>query len=60
MEGIKNITLMLSPFIPETAKRIFGMMGLPENYGENFNCLKEKLPEGIKIKKREILFPRKK
>jgi len=60
MEGIKNITFMLSPFIPETAKRIFEMMGLPENYGKNFNYLKEKLPEGIKIKKREILFPRKK
>lgn len=60
IEGIKNITLMISPFIPETSERIFEMMGLDKNYGKGFNYLNEKFPEGIKIKKREILFPRKK
>ncbi len=59
--GIRIVSIMLAPFIPASSLRIWQMLGFdgdPEMGG--FKLLKQEIPEGIKIKKREILFPRKK
>lgn len=59
--GIRAATVMLAPFIPDDALKIWYMLGFEgeiENSG--FKLLKQRMPEGIKIKKREIIFPRKK
>lgn len=61
IEGIKNASLMLSPFIPSTITRIFEMLGIKDKINENsFSSLGKKIPAGIKTGKREILYPRKK
>lgn len=61
IHGIRDTALMLAPFIPSTSLRIWNILGL-----EGIPCEKkfadagEKLPDGLKTNKREILFPRKK
>ena len=58
--GIRMAVIMLSPFIPGSASRIWQMLGFdgtPES--EGFGLLKQKFTEVIRIRKREILFPRK-
>jgi methionyl-tRNA synthetase len=58
--GIRMAAIMLSPFIPGSASRIWQMLGFdgtPES--EGFCLLKQKFTEVIRIRKREILFPRK-
>lgn len=59
--GIRTVSIMLAPFIPASSLRIWQMLGFDRNPGmEGFKLLEQEMPEGIKIKKREILFPRKK
>ena len=61
VEGIKNVSLMLSPIIPETIKRVFQMIGIENKINkENFSSIKERIPCGIKTGKREVLYIRKK
>ncbi|MCM8762560.1 MAG: methionine--tRNA ligase [Candidatus Omnitrophica bacterium] len=59
--GIRVATIMLTPFIPDASLRIWKMLGFDGDPGmEGFKLLNQKLPEGIKVNKREIIFPRKK
>jgi len=60
MEGIRISALFLAPFIPDSAKKIWEMLGLSEDPSlKNFNVREEKLTVGLNTGKREILFPRK-
>lgn len=60
MEGIRITSLFLAPFIPDSAKKTWEMLGLSEDPSlKNFDVRKEKLTVGLNIGKREILFPRK-
>lgn len=59
--GIRAATIMLSPFIPDTSLRIWEMLGFEEKLtGDGFTLWNKRIPEGIKIKNRVILFRRKK
>jgi methionyl-tRNA synthetase len=59
--GIKDIALLLAPFVPSTSQKIWNILGLQENPSEKrLAAFGEKLPDVLKINKREILFPRKK
>ncbi|MDD3726213.1 MAG: methionine--tRNA ligase [Candidatus Ratteibacteria bacterium] len=59
--GIRSAIIMLTPFIPDASIRIWQMLGLEETPESNgFKLLNQKIPEGIKTNKREIIFPRKK
>lgn len=61
LENIRHISLMISPFLPDTSDKIFDILGIPE---EGKKPLKEAilwggLPEGARVRKGEPLFPRK-
>lgn len=61
MYGIRNILLLIFPFIPSSADGMWEMLGFegsPEKQG--FALLDKKLPGGIQTHKRKILFARKK
>jgi methionyl-tRNA synthetase len=58
--GIRNILLLMSPFIPSSVDTLWKMLNLPKTPEEGFGLLDEKLQGGIKTNKREILFMRKK
>lgn len=61
IEGIKNSSLMLTPFIPQTVEKIFYMLGIEGKINNNtFSSINKRVPSGIKTGKREILYPRKK
>ncbi len=51
IESIKTITIILSPFIPETSEKISKHLDFPLEYKEIENSIKQK-----QIKKSEILF----
>ncbi|RKY32831.1 MAG: methionine--tRNA ligase [Candidatus Omnitrophota bacterium] len=61
LEGIRVIALLLSPFIPTTAKRIWDMLGIGKDpYIEKFSAIEKRLVPGNKIGERVILFKRRK
>ena len=52
---------MFAPFIPDASSKILDMMGLEDDLNKDgFKLLTQTMPSGTRIKKREILFPRKK
>ncbi|MDD3831667.1 MAG: methionine--tRNA ligase [Clostridia bacterium] len=58
-ESIRLSALLLSPFIPHTAKRIYAKLGLgqlPTQFGDKVNW--GNLPTGIKVDKGDNLFVR--
>jgi methionyl-tRNA synthetase len=60
-EAIRLSALILFPFMPETCQRIFNQIGINEKIGD-MDISKDgqwgKFKGGVKIGKREILFPR--
>ncbi|HNS31910.1 MAG TPA: methionine--tRNA ligase [bacterium] len=61
MHGIRNVLLLISPFIPSSAAAMWKMLGFPKSpEEEGFSLLEKKLQGGIRTNKREILFARKK
>lgn len=61
MYGIRNILLLVSPFIPSSAAAMWKMLGFPGNPGEEgFGLLGKKFQGGMQTNKREIIFARKK
>lgn len=61
VESLRAISVMIEPFIPTTARRIWEQLNLPQNFDEI--RIKDiegwgKTPVGIKINKPEQLFPR--
>ena len=59
--GIRIAAIMFAPFIPDASSKILDMMGLEDDLNKDgFKLLTQTMPSGTRIKKREILFPRKK
>ncbi len=62
LEGLRHISIMLYPFLPETSDRIRKQLGLGPIDPDNFDFEKEiqwgGLPEGHKLGQSEILFPK--
>ncbi|MCM8807838.1 MAG: methionine--tRNA ligase [Candidatus Omnitrophica bacterium] len=58
--GIRNLLILLRPFIPETCEKMAEMLGLERKEIDKFENLKVKYTGRIKIGKREIIFYRKK
>ncbi len=61
MYGIRNVLLMMSPFIPSSVLAMWKMLAFPASpEEEGFDLLKKKLDGGIRTNRREIIFARKK
>ena len=61
VESLRAISVMIEPFIPTTARRIWAQLNLPQNFDEiRISDIEGwgKTPVGIKINKPEQLFPR--
>ncbi|MCX7917619.1 MAG: methionine--tRNA ligase [bacterium] len=58
--GIRNLLIFLNPFIPQTCEKVAEMIGLEKKEIEKFENFKIKYSGRIKIRKREIIFQRKK
>jgi len=61
VESLRAISVMIEPFIPTTARRIWAQLNLPQNFDEiRINDIEGwgKTPVGIQINKPEQLFPR--
>lgn len=61
VESLREISVMIEPFIPTTARRIWAQLNLPQNFDEiRISDIEGwgKTPVGIKINKPEQLFPR--
>ena len=61
VEGLRAISVMIEPFIPTTARRIWAQLNLPQNFDEiRISDIEGwgKTPVGIQINKPEQLFPR--
>ena len=61
VESLRAISVMIEPFIPTTARRIWAQLNLPQNFDEiRISDIEGwgKTPVGIQIKKPEQLFPR--
>lgn len=58
--GIRNVLIFIAPFIPETSSKMLEMIGLEKDEAESFKNLEKIYSGRIKIKKREILYFRKK
>jgi len=60
LEGLRFLTVMLTPFIPKSGERAWTMLGLegkPEDHGFS-SLVWGKFPVGIRVKPGEVLFPR--
>ena len=58
-ETLRIVTVMISPLLHHTARRIFAQLNTPEELKKYESAMKFGLtPENIKIEKGEILFPR--
>ncbi len=60
MYGIRNVLILMLPFIPSSVDVIWRMLGINQSLEEGFELLEKKLQSGVKINKREILFMRRK
>lgn len=60
LERIRHMAIMLWPFMPETAEKIWQRLGLEEQMSQDFIKITEwgRLPIDTKIEKGEPLFPR--
>lgn len=61
VESLRAISVMIEPFIPITARRIWAQLNLPQNFDEiRISDIEGwgKTPVGIQINKPEQLFPR--
>lgn len=61
VESLRAISVMIEPFIPTTARRIWAQLNLPQNFdGIRISDIEGwgKTPVGIQINKPEQLFPR--
>ena len=61
VESLRAISVMIEPFIPTTARRIWAQLNLPQNFDEiRISDIEGwgKTPVGIQINKPERLFPR--
>lgn len=61
IESLRAISVMIEPFIPTTARRIWAQLNLPQNFDEiRISDIEGwgKTPVGIQINKPEQLFPR--
>lgn len=61
VESLHAISVMIEPFIPTTARRIWAQLNLPQNFDEiRISDIEGwgKTPVGIQINKPEQLFPR--
>ena len=60
LERIRHIALIIYPFMPETAGKIYKTLGLGAIENVNFEEATKwgGLPEDVKVKKGEVLFPR--
>lgn len=61
VESLRAISVMIEPFIPTTARRIWAQLNLPQNFDEiSISDIEGwgKTPVGIQINKPEQLFPR--
>ena len=61
VESLRAIRVMIEPFIPTTARRIWAQLNLPQNFDEiRISDIEGwgKTPVGIQINKPEQLFPR--
>lgn len=61
VESLRAISVMIEPFIPTTARRIWAQLNLPQNFDEiRISDIEGwgKTPVGIRINKPEQLFPR--
>lgn len=61
VESLRAISVMIEPFIPTTARRIWAQLNLPQNFDEiRISDIEgwDKTPVGIQINKPEQLFPR--
>jgi methionyl-tRNA synthetase len=61
LEALRQISVMLSPFMPASAESMWSQLGI-ENHTEDLTLSSIEnwggLPTGVKVKKGEILFPR--
>jgi len=57
---IRIISVMVSPFMPNTPAKIWAQLGMDHGQGTGWEDVKQfgKLPTGIKVRKGEIIFPR--
>lgn len=61
VDSLRAISVMIEPFIPTTARRIWAQLNLPQNFDEiRISDIEGwgKTPVGIQINKPEQLFPR--
>ena len=61
VESLRAISVMVEPFIPTTARRIWAQLNLPQNFDEiRISDIEQwgQTPVGITINKPEQLFPR--
>jgi len=61
MESLRHISVMLSPFMPETASKMWTQLGMEGKSESQTLASIEKwgaFPVGVKVNKGEILFPR--
>jgi len=56
LEGIRIVSIYLSPFIPETASAIYGQLGIKKKL--SLNDIKWGISKEFNIKKEKPLFPR--
>ncbi|MGB9779636.1 methionine--tRNA ligase [Caldanaerobacter sp.] len=57
-ESLRFIGVLISPFMPNTPKKMFEQLGVPEDLTKWESLKFGLLKEGIKVKRGEILFPR--
>jgi methionyl-tRNA synthetase len=60
LEALRCIAVFITPFIPDTAKRLLVHLGMEDPENQDFSTLQDwgRLPPGNPLKKIEALFPR--
>jgi methionyl-tRNA synthetase len=60
LESLRIIAVFITPFMPQSAKKIMDQIGIADMTGQNFDSLRRwgGLPPGSALKRGESLFPR--
>jgi methionyl-tRNA synthetase len=60
LESLRVIAVLITPFMPGSAEKIFSQLGIKEKESQDFNSIRKwgGLQAGLEIKKAEALFPR--
>lgn len=60
MESLRIIAVLITPFVPSSAKKIMDQIGIADMTGQNFDSLRRwgGLPPGSALSRGESLFPR--